>query len=532
MRKSLIILILVVALGAFLRFYKLSQFPITLSHDEVTQLYDAISIARSGKDIYGNRLPFVFPSVNDFKPPFYTYATALVYKIFGWQEVTVRITGALFGTLLIIGVYLFVDKLFKKKAVALFAAALTAVSPFEIFYSRKSFENQTGIFLMLLGFTLFRLYLENKKLKYFYFGALALGAASYVYFAQAILIPILLAVFLVIYWRKFKPINLKPIILFLLVVTPLYFLIFVNPDVRNRSANVFILRDQRLGQILAAKKGSLSKTFTIVTYSATRYLRQLGPKYLFFEGLNMTEGKRDVGPLFAALIPFLILGIYVLLKDKENNKEKLFIGAWILIGFLPSGLTFEDYSPHRALMAFTMIDVVAAFGVYWFYKRFGKIALLVVLVVFGANLLFFLKRYSLNYPIERSEFLQYPFREVAQYAWENYDRYDTIVFDPKFGEFSPWIGTGAHYYLAFYGHYPPEKMQEEFKIGDQARRETDFGKFSIRAVYWPKDQYLKKTLIIASHWSLPEDFEQQEKDKILKIFYFRTTAPAFYAIEP
>lgn len=527
-----IILFLIVALGAFLRFYKLSQFPIHLNHDEVTQLYDAISVATTGKDIYGNKLPFIFPSVNDFKPPYYTYATVVAYKIFGWREVTVRIPGALFGTLLIVGVYIFIDRLFKKKTVALFAAALTAISPFEIFYSRKSFENQTGIFLMLLGFSLLAVYIRKKHLKYFYWGALLLGVASYIYFAQAVLVPVLLTVFIVIFWKKFKPLNFKPIILFLLVVLPLYYLIFVNADVRNRSSNVFILRDPRLGEALSTKKGTVSRTFTIITYSATRYIKQFNPKYLFFEGLNMTEGKRDVGPLFAVLIPFLILGIYVLFKDKKNKEEKLFIAAWILIGFVPSGLTFEDYSPHRAIMAFTMLNVVAAFGIGWLYEKYGKIVILLFIIIFGANLGFFIKRYTLNYPIERSEMLQYPFREVAQYAWENYDNYDTIVFDPKFGEFTSWIGTGAHYYLAFYGNYPPERMQQEFRLGDQKKRETIFGKFSIRAVFWPDDKYLKNTLIIASHWSLPQNFEQEEKDKILKIFYFRTTAPAFYVVKP
>src|SRR3972149_2184012 len=188
MRKSLIILILIVALGAFLRFYKLSQFPVHLNHDEVTQLYDAFSVAQTGKDIYGNKLPFIFPSVNDFKPPFYTYATMVAYKIFGWREVTVRIPGALFGTFLIIGVYLFIDTLFKNRVAALFAAGLTAISPFEIFYSRKGFENQTGILLMFLGFTLLAIYLHKKRLKYFYWGVVLLGVASYIYFAQAVLI--------------------------------------------------------------------------------------------------------------------------------------------------------------------------------------------------------------------------------------------------------------------------------------------------------------------------------------------------------
>ena len=147
------LLVIIFVLTAFLRFYKLSEYPVHLGHDEVSQLYDAISIAQTGNDIYDKHLPFIFKSVNDFKPPFYTYATAVLYKLFGWQDVIIRVTGALFGTLLVLGVYFFVNEFLKKKEVALLATFLTAISPFEIFYSRKSFENQAGIFLMLVGFT-------------------------------------------------------------------------------------------------------------------------------------------------------------------------------------------------------------------------------------------------------------------------------------------------------------------------------------------------------------------------------------------
>src|SRR3972149_2903262 len=213
---------LIIVLAAFLRFYKLAEFPVHLGHDEVSQLYDAISIVQTGRDIYGNSYPFIFQSVNDFKPPFYTYATAISYLVFGWQELTVRIPGALFGTLLVLGVYFFVKEFLEKEKLALAAAMLTAIAPFEIFYSRKSFENQAGVFLMLVGFTFLIKYLKTKDLKLFYWAALVLGMASYVYFAQAVLIPILLVAFIVLFRKKFKPFNTKPLILFLLVVAPLY----------------------------------------------------------------------------------------------------------------------------------------------------------------------------------------------------------------------------------------------------------------------------------------------------------------------
>jgi len=511
-RKSVLALLVILLLGAFLRFFKLAEYPVHLGHDEVSQLYDAISISETGKDIYGEPYPFIFKSVNDFKPPFYTYATAFAYKIFGWQEVTIRITGALFGTLVILGVYLFANEFLRSKGTALIAAFLAAISPFEIFYSRKSFENQAGIFLMLLGFFL----LKRRKV---FWGAVLLGISSYVYFAQAVLVPIFLITYLVLFWKDVKKYLLKVLILFLIVSAPLYYLIYTDPDASNRTKAVFITQDQAVGSISKVK---------LVVAASKRYINQFNPKYLFLDGLDMTNGKRDVGPLFPVIAPFLLAGVYLLFKDRKNRGSVLFVFAWILIALIPSGLTFEDYSPHRALAAFTMLNVVSAVGIYWFYKRFGKVTLISVLILLTLNLGYFIKRYAVNYAIERSEALHYPFREVALYAWENYDKYDAIFFDPKFGEYAPWIGTGTQYYLAFYGHYPPSKMQAEFKEGDQVVRETNFGKFSIRAVFWPSDQYLKKTLIIASPWSLPIDISKEAK--IIKTFYFKTTAPAFYAI--
>jgi len=501
-----------------LRFYKLAQYPVHLGHDEVSQLYDAISISQTGKDIYGEPYPFIFKSVNDYKPPFYTYATVVAYKIFGWQEVTIRITGALFGTLIISGVYLFANEFLKSKGIALIAAFLTAISPFEIFYSRKSFENQAGIFLMLLGFFL----LKRKRV---FLGALLLALSSYVYFAQAVLVPIFLLTYIVFFWKDAKKYLFKALIVFLIVSAPLYYMIYTDPDASNRTKAVFITQDQTVGSISMVK---------LITVASERYIKQFNPKYLFLDGLDMTNGKRDIGPLFPVVAPFLLIGAYLLFKDlpaqagKKNRGNALFVFAWIIIAMIPSGLTFEDYSPHRAIAAFTMLNVVSAVGVYWFYKRFGKVTLILVLILLTLNLGYFIKRYAVNYAIERSEALHYPFREVALYAWENYDKYDAIYFDPKFGEYAPWIGTGTQYYLAFYGHYPPDKMQKEYREGDQLVRETKFGKFSIRAVFWPGDQNLKKTLIIASPWSLPIDISKQAD--IIKTFYFKTTAPAFYAI--
>ena len=173
---------------------------------------------------------------------------------------------------------------------------MTAISPFEIFYSRKSFENQAGIFLMLIGFTL----LKKKK---FFLGMIILGISSYVYFAQTILIPILLTSYFVIFWKEVREFLIRGVILFLLITLPLYYVIYTNPDASNRSKAVFITQDATIGKVDKIK---------ILSKATARYVKQFSPRYLFFDGLDMTNGKRDVGPLFPAIITFVLIGIYLL----------------------------------------------------------------------------------------------------------------------------------------------------------------------------------------------------------------------------
>ncbi|KKS65030.1 MAG: hypothetical protein UV33_C0014G0007, partial [Candidatus Daviesbacteria bacterium GW2011_GWA1_42_6] len=185
-------LLLVILLAIFLRFYRLAEFPVQLNHDEVTQLYDAISIAQTGKDIYGNFLPTVFESVHDFKPPFYTYITAVTYFILGAGEATIRVPAAIFGVLTVPAVFFFAFNLLRSANLALLAAFITAISPFEIFFSRKSFENGAGIFFMLVGFSFLMHYLRKRSSRVFlYIGSIVLVLGMYVYFSQAVIIPLL-----------------------------------------------------------------------------------------------------------------------------------------------------------------------------------------------------------------------------------------------------------------------------------------------------------------------------------------------------
>ena len=545
-----ITLLIIVFLGLFLRTYKIDQYPVQLNHDEITQLYDAISIVQTGNDIYGNHLPFIFKSINDYKPPYYTYATSLVYLLFGDHDFIIRLPGMVFGILAIPIVYFFTKVLFQNKLIALFAAFFTAIAPFEVFYSRKSFESGTGIVLTMLGVGLILSYLRNKKRLKLFLGTVILGVAMYVHFSQAVIIPLLLMVLVLIYRNSFfvkdKSVfknHLASVGIFTLIVLPLFILILTNQDTRARSQDVFVTQDPKLTaqleqykDIPGLQKGLFEKK-AFFDFVFTRYFSQLNPSYLFFNGLEFTNGRIfDIGPLYIFQLPLVLLGVVFLIRLKDFSKEKVFVLGWILIGLIPSALTFEEHSSHRIIF-FAMLNIISGIGAYSLYRiisrYFSKNSYRFIVVLFFGGIVFynmisFAHFYTINYPYEKSQYIHYPFKQVAQFAWSEYGNYDQIVFDPLFGETSPSVGTAAHYYIAYYGKYPPKEFQKEYRLGKKPR-EVLFDKFSIRQIDWREDQNMKNTLVIASKWSLFED--TISKANVIKVFYFYDGEPAFYAIK-
>lgn len=539
-------LILICVLGIFLRTFKILDYPVQLNHDEVSQIYDAISIAKTGKDIYGNFLPTMIISINDYKSPFYTYATALTYYIFGDQEFIIKIPGLLFSILTIPAVYLLTFVLSKNKKVSLLAAALTAISPFEIFYARKSFETVAGLFFLVLGFSYLIRYTEERINKFLQIGLISLALGMYTYFSHAVIIPILITISILVNNKVFlldKKKIFKSLIIFGVLILPLLTLIYTNPGSRERSKAVFLTQDINLGQQLSLIKSnnqildSVVRLKVTADYAFNKYINQFNFEYLFLDGLELTNHPPlGMGILFLVSLPFLLIGAFYLIRDKNIKKEiKQFILIWILIGMVPSGLTFEDFSHHRVIMVFLMFDIIGAFGLYkvlekiLIQKNIFKYTYVFIPLLFVFNLAYFYHLYFINYAFEKSQYIQYPFKQVSLFAWSQHDNYQKIVFDPKFGEEAPFIGTAAHYYLGYYGKFPPAKMQKEYRLGDQQKREVLFDKFSIRSVNWAEDYKLKNTLLIASPWSL--DINGLDKSKIINTFYFKDGRIAFYALK-
>src|SRR3990167_11189801 len=89
----------VVILAFFLRFYKVTEIPPSLNWDEVSIAYNAYSVLNSGRDEWNKFLPVHFKSYGEFKLPAQVYLSIPSIQIFGLNELGVRITPVVYGSL-------------------------------------------------------------------------------------------------------------------------------------------------------------------------------------------------------------------------------------------------------------------------------------------------------------------------------------------------------------------------------------------------------------------------------------------------
>jgi uncharacterized membrane protein len=149
MSRDKLILVLVVLLGAALRFYDLTYQSIW--NDEAFSIYAAKGVdvhfmtaslvnATHRKFFNPDRSPHTLLNAcinNEGAPPLYYIALAVWIKSFGSSDLTYRSLSLLFGVLSILFFFLLGRQLFRDKATALLATLFIAVSPINIYFSQE-----------------------------------------------------------------------------------------------------------------------------------------------------------------------------------------------------------------------------------------------------------------------------------------------------------------------------------------------------------------------------------------------------------
>lgn len=467
--KYLVFLMLIVALGAALRFFSLSDFPVSLNWDEVSHGYNAFSILKTGKDQWGQFLPiFNFRAYGDYPLPLNLYLTIPFVAALGLNEFAVRLPHALLGIGTIMATYFFATGLTKRKEVGLVASFLTAIDPWSLFTARFVLQSNVAVFFLTTAAALF---FNREKRKYFLpLSIVCLGLTLYAYHTTRIISPLILASAVLIYWKKVK-IGIISIILTLVLFVPnLYAL--VQPQARARSNVVFILNDTATAKIISQRQSSklpsiaarlvYNRPVYFVWNFVGNYLDYFSPEFLFVKGGTQYQFSiPNWGVLQFASLPFFYIGLVFLARKINDNKDYQLVAAWLFLAPIPAAMTVDKFAVVRATSMLPLPQLLSALGLFAFldFAAKKKIRFLkpIVLISFFVLLAYGLESYTANYIRDYSKNYswswQYGYKQIVQYAKENYSKYDKIIITKKYGE--------PHEYFLFYLAYDPAKYQND-----------------------------------------------------------------------
>jgi 4-amino-4-deoxy-L-arabinose transferase-like glycosyltransferase len=462
-------------LAGFLRLWNLSTLAPSLYWDEVSQGYNAYSIATTGRDEHGEFLPLArFQAFGDYKAPVYTYFTVPSIFLFGKTDFAVRFPSAFFGTLTVLMTYFLAKSVFasqKKNAwIGLGAAFLLAISPWHIQLSRTAYEGNIATYFTVTALALF--FIGLRKLPYFFsLSIISFVIGFYSFNAHRVFIPLIVLLLALLYRKELfaaKKYVISGIAIGLIFLIP-FFIFFLTPESRLRFQEVNIFSDPKVvelsNELRRADNGTLfgniihNRRVLYAKEYLENYFDFYNPSFLFFKGdPNPRFSDQVDGQLYLFILPLLILGLYYL--TTIPIKERIFLIGWFLLA--PVAAATAKETPH-ALRSETFLPT---------FQLFSSLGLVIVLsylqkkrqVLFSSGLALFLlisllsllrfwHNYSIHMPYLYSQDWQYGYKMVIEKTSERESQYDKIYFTDAYGR--------AYIYVAWYGDVSPNEFRQE-----------------------------------------------------------------------
>lgn len=488
-RRRIILLIFILVLATILRIYRLKEVPIELFGDELDVGYHAYSLLKTGRDYTGHLLPSYISSLAEARAPLFIYSVVPFIGFFGLSEWGVRLPAVFFGILSIVLAYLLTRGLFRSEPLALIASFLLAILPWHIHYSRAAYE-VTLLVTLFLGGVLFFLKGLEKPL-FLLFSACLFALTPYTYSTANLFLPLLFFSFLLIYKEEILKLNKKWLVISFLVgfVILLPFIgDLASGQAADRFSKISLFADQKLIDNIIFKRsqeegGGRLFHNKLVAWSLTffgNYLTSFSPQFLFLHGdPNLRHGVWEMGGLYLALLPLLLIGILVGVKNIGKQPYQLLF-SWLLLSPIPAAFTQEGGT--QATRLFLMLPplvILSSSGLLQICKlrkkRLKIISLFSVFCLLFAGMIFYLHQYFVHWPKESWRFWHYGYKEAMLAVAEEENEYDQIVFnnthEPILLRFLFWTKRDPSWFQEnFAGDKETEEVFPEFlgfKVSDR-----------------------------------------------------------------
>ncbi len=484
--------LLILALGIYLRFDRLTVIPPSLSHDETAIAYNAYSLLKTGKDEYGVPFPLLFRSFDDYKLPGMVYATVPWVAIFGKSELAARMPSALFGVLAVIVIYAIAKEVLggsqfipigkRKLDAALIPMLVLAVQPWHINFSRQLFESNGATFFLMLG--IYFMLKSTTAYPHILWSGLSFVAALYFYYSVRLVIPFILLVYLISFHKTIFRERRTTLVTFavcLLLFLPLG-KEMLSPGGMERISIVSVVNDPNYHKLreeyirnmgsnpTIADKIIYNRRVALLKTAIDNYLKNISPDNLFVRGTG-TYGA--LYPFEMLLIPMGLLFLLVLPRFAACT-----ILVWLVTAFLPGAFSVNQPNTLRTLVAAPAFALISGFGLSYLVARIARRRGYQVPLFFAAAILAtlvsheyprFLRAYFIDNPLNNSVSFGDGYKQMVEYVEAREAAYDRIVISGYY--WRPYI------FLLYWGDTDPSWYQ---KHGSRDR----FGTYEFTSASW------------------------------------------------
>jgi hypothetical protein len=459
-----LILSLLLVLSSLIRGFSVSTLPPELFGDEIDVGYQAFSLLKTGRDLYGQPFPLLLHSLAEWRTPLLIYYTVPAVFAFGNNEWGVRAPEVILGSLAPVILFLLVYRLSLNRSLSLLSSLTLVLMPWHILYSRAAFEAVLLLDFVLLGTLLF-------VRRRFALSAVFFALTLYIYNTAVVFTPL----WLICLWLIFRPKIRISYLIFPLLLVPFIWLLFFG-KAGERFGKVGLFGSPEItDSVIEARSTSVSPVEIIFANKPlydlkkifNNYLSAFSPEFLFIRGdPTARHSLQYIGQLLPVWVPFLVLGLVYLIKQRA----KIWL-VWLIIAPVPAALTIDGaYHATRLFMMIPSLAVAIGAGIYWLIITLkGKIKVMAYFLIwvvisfqFADTADYYFFRYTKNTWRWWHVGFKSAMTELVRLAPGYQQIFINNTYEPSLIRF------------LFYASYPPRQFQDNF-ITDKPRADISPG---------------------------------------------------------
>ena len=369
--RIMLLFAFILHIGVFI--YFMVKKPINI--DEAMTVLNANSLAKSGADILGEKLPIYFDTwLHGGQSPFATYLVAIMIKLFGYSLFVTRVPMFVFSMLGLIAFYKFLKEVIPENETLInIAFCLACISPWHLYSSAFTLDCNFLPHIAMFGMYFLAKGINSTKSKYFVFSMLFFGLGFYCYILSAIIIPVLLAVLFLILLIK-KKVSFKNTIISVITI-----FIVAIPFILQGLVQFGIIENLNFLGFSISKmpyysRGSELKLNNILENLGEGIISLLFTDIYSFnaKGVNSFNFANSFGSVA------LLAGVITLILNKirKRNDFGIFLKAVIISTLVSSAtvcsLTFYATALYRYNIYNYIFIIISAYGIYSVSKLFKK----------------------------------------------------------------------------------------------------------------------------------------------------------------